>query len=719
MSLRSWILAIGLMLSLAGFIHGPIGNVLGPYDYKGYISFAYSEGEDPIDNIVFTVDATVAPDLLIVNVPSPWSHTYSTGVLELTGGSLNPGDRVNVQVSLNKYHEEGSYDVEAIGTTVLGESSYSLGVLLVGQLYILRFLEAMSVYNYPILGATLCLGFIELWLRIRKKQEPIVDSVVDDLQPPIAPVDTLPEGRKWGDDFLRFFNAEDAKWELTDVDYARWKVLQDVDASAEWAAAQEAETQVQSHLKTLVSVEMNALSKDINNFSEGVQTYSGAMGTLLKESEQIGLLYNEWSRAGGVKDILWWADLATAVVGVARIAVSLGRGTARLVIRALSSSDEAADAARAGEAVTKGLASADEAIDGGTGASQVERGAVRTMELEDSYYSPDLVKFHKEVEQAIGRPFTNKDLPVVLPEYAQIKGYYLGFTDAERVIITRIAAKARLVGKGNLVTYNQKDLAWLHRMSQTPNFWSNLRKGVTYDFDFSVHSMLDDLEISWLRNLANSHEAANAARSVRASASTLPGGITPSPPSVPIPGGGVSTRPPPLSDTLPYPGTITLPHGPPAGAATIAHNSVITLPHPNTIRQGGTLPDGQVITLPHGPPPGATLPGGEAITLPPPRPLPSGTVPDAGIITLPEGQPIPGLTAAPPSGLPVNAVRPGDASLNPSGLGGFSSNPGVTLLSRLAEKADAIRTGIKGGGSISEGYQTKLDLDRLKGGKPP
>ena len=80
----------------------------GPLEYKGYLVFDYPEGDNPIVNIVFTVDPMIAGNLIIVDVPSPWSYGYSGGVLTLSGGSLSPGGTVSVTVSLNKYFEDGA-----------------------------------------------------------------------------------------------------------------------------------------------------------------------------------------------------------------------------------------------------------------------------------------------------------------------------------------------------------------------------------------------------------------------------------------------------------------------------------------------------------------------------------------------------------------------------------------------------------------------------------
>ena len=67
----------------------------------------------------------------------------------------------------------------------------------------------------------------------------------------------------------------------------------------------------------------------------------------------------------------------------------------------------------------------------------------------------------------------------------------------------------------------------------------------------------------------------------------------------------------------------------------------------------------------------------------------------------------------------MDIVRPGEAGANPSGLGGLTVHPGTLPPPSPAGTADVIKTGLKGGSGVSEGYQIKLDLDSLKGGDRP
>jgi hypothetical protein len=63
----------------------------------------------------------------------------------------------------------------------------------------------------------------------------------------------------------------------------------------------------------------------------------------------------------------------------------------------------------------------------------------------------------------------------------------------------------------------------------------------------------------------------------------------------------------------------------------------------------------------------------------------------------------------------MNLVNLGDAALNPSGLGGLTPTaPPPSPPS--TDAVDVIQTGLKGGGTTSQGYQIKLQIDRIMGG---
>ncbi len=378
------------------------------------------------------------------------------------------------------------------------------------------------------------------------------------------------------DTFLRSFDAEDAEWELSEADYERWKYLQDADATAAWATAQAAETKLQTEIETLVATAMATTNKAMAGYSDGVKTYSGAMSTLLKDSGEIGQIYNEWNRKGGVKDIMWWVDLADAVVGVATLAVKLGTGATKMVVRLAKSADDAADATRLGTAAAK---TTDEA-------AAVAGSGPKLSQVDQIYDGADFVKLDDWLCKLLGRSHID-DWAEALPAAALKLGYRMDLTSLERVMLNQLMVKARLASRGAAVQFDPNALAWLHRMAQQPDFWKNLKLEVALDIDTRVYRLVDDAEFAWLKALAESPEAAKAAS--RPPLRPMP--TLPPPRSVPT---SMPTAAPPtsLSDTVVGGGAITLPHpvpvprsmptaAPPASLSdTVVGGGAITLPHP-------------------------------------------------------------------------------------------------------------------------------------------
>ena len=170
------LLIFGIVFTATAFGSETLSDIAGPLEYKGYIAFAYTEGENPINHIMFTVDMMIAPSLLILDVPAEWGHIYNDRVLTLSGGSLSPGEMVQVQVSLNGHHPSGNYHIDSEGTTTAGELVLSSGMLMVGDLHILRFLTVLNSLRYPIFVSTLGLGFFEIWKRLKREEKALVDS---------------------------------------------------------------------------------------------------------------------------------------------------------------------------------------------------------------------------------------------------------------------------------------------------------------------------------------------------------------------------------------------------------------------------------------------------------------------------------------------------------------------------------------------------------------
>ena len=171
-NLRSYI-ALGLILTGAAYSADFFSPFIGPTEYRGQLGFTYVEGENPITSITFEVDATIAGSLIILEVPADWSHTFSGGIVELSGGSLSPGENLVVPVSLASYVEPDEYPISSTGVTSGGETVQKVGSLVVTMMVILRTLGTISSVKTTASLGTIGLVFVDILLKRFRKS---VDS---------------------------------------------------------------------------------------------------------------------------------------------------------------------------------------------------------------------------------------------------------------------------------------------------------------------------------------------------------------------------------------------------------------------------------------------------------------------------------------------------------------------------------------------------------------
>ena len=171
-NLRSYI-ALGLILTGAAYSADFFSPFIGPTEFRGQLGFPYVEGENPITGITFQVDPRIAGSLLILEVPAGWSHTFTGGTLELSGGSLSPGESLAVPVSLSSYVEPDEYPISSTGVTSGGKTVQAAGSLVVTMMAILRTLGAISSVKTTASLGTVGLVFVDIILkRFRGRVDP-------------------------------------------------------------------------------------------------------------------------------------------------------------------------------------------------------------------------------------------------------------------------------------------------------------------------------------------------------------------------------------------------------------------------------------------------------------------------------------------------------------------------------------------------------------------
>jgi hypothetical protein len=181
-NLRSYI-AFGLILTGAAYSADFFSPFIGPTEYRGQLGFTYVEGENPITGITFDVDPKIAGSLLILEIPTGWSHTFSGDTVELSGGSLSPGESLAVPVSLSSYVKPDEYSISSTGVTSGGETVHAEGSLVVTLMVILRTLTAISkVKGIASLG-TVGLVFVDILLKRFRGRADLAKPSRGDLSP--------------------------------------------------------------------------------------------------------------------------------------------------------------------------------------------------------------------------------------------------------------------------------------------------------------------------------------------------------------------------------------------------------------------------------------------------------------------------------------------------------------------------------------------------------
>ena len=456
-----------------------------------------------------------------------WSDDGHTACLSAAGVDLPPGSSVSVFAATSRDAESSGFYDEVIGTLVGADPPTATDDTDPGTATDTKDdgvdtaeetpsdTPSTSTNNtdsgggFPVapvaggVGAAILGGLFWRWLRTKDEVDgvsaPTGGTALAAAPPDPSTADIL------DDTYLRHLSAEDAQWELSDSQFAQWQSLQDAEATESWGQYAAREAELQARLESLVTDNMNELSEGIAEFAESAGAYSEAIRAIIEGSDEITSLYNEWAKAGGVKDIMWWADLADAVAGLSMLVKGLATGASKLIVKAAGLTDEVADGVKVIDEVVEGI---DEAA---AAAEAAKPSFLQASEAQKIYTAEGtLENFGYWLDDFVGYKVT--DWGAGLFDAAGRMGYYLDFTHAERVVLNTLATKARLAAKNAGVVVDPEDLAWLWRAGQDPKFWENLRNAAALDGDARVYKILDDVEISLLQQLANSTEAADAAR---------------------------------------------------------------------------------------------------------------------------------------------------------------------------------------------------------------
>jgi len=196
-SLKLPVALLGL-LTLAAFFAGPLGELIGPLEYIGSLTYTYVEGDNPIVKVVFQFDDEIGKQLIVTSAPPVWSWMHGGNILSMSGGSLQPGDTLVVQISFREFVPPGEKPFTAIGTTSAGEESTANGILAVSLMVLLQVLSILALNRFYLLAATILLGLLGVLLGGKPEVElpaapgPVIvdDDDVDLHPPPIIQIDS-------------------------------------------------------------------------------------------------------------------------------------------------------------------------------------------------------------------------------------------------------------------------------------------------------------------------------------------------------------------------------------------------------------------------------------------------------------------------------------------------------------------------------------------------
>jgi hypothetical protein len=88
-----------LLLGATGLLSDDIGKIIGPIEYNGYLGYSFSGLDTTVITVTWNFVEEIGSSRIIVNVPTGWSYSVSPSSVTLTGGSLAPGEDLQVKVS--------------------------------------------------------------------------------------------------------------------------------------------------------------------------------------------------------------------------------------------------------------------------------------------------------------------------------------------------------------------------------------------------------------------------------------------------------------------------------------------------------------------------------------------------------------------------------------------------------------------------------------------
>ncbi len=172
------IFLVGLILSVFSFFPYPLGLAGNMGVYTGTLNYICTEGDQPIEKIVFQFEENMGNTLMVYREPTGWDCIHYGDRIELRNGHLNPGVPIPLIMSCKWYMWEGSYTFTTTGTTSTGQTVKTTGVMEIPKMEVLQMLFHLTnpYFRVVVFGSTL----VFLYLEIRSRKAPTNAAGVDD-----------------------------------------------------------------------------------------------------------------------------------------------------------------------------------------------------------------------------------------------------------------------------------------------------------------------------------------------------------------------------------------------------------------------------------------------------------------------------------------------------------------------------------------------------------
>jgi len=159
------LLVAALILSFFSFFPHQLGEIMGSMGvYTGTLNFVCTDGDQPIESIVFRFEENMGNTLMVYKGPTGWDCIHYGDRIELRNGQLSPGVPIQLVLSCKWYMWEGSYTFTSSGVTSTGQAFMSQGAMEIPDMMALQILFHLTnpLFRVVVFVSTLIFAFLDI-----------------------------------------------------------------------------------------------------------------------------------------------------------------------------------------------------------------------------------------------------------------------------------------------------------------------------------------------------------------------------------------------------------------------------------------------------------------------------------------------------------------------------------------------------------------------------